>query len=435
MAGKKRKSSIAVMTVLLSAAIFAQNTFAFDVDENSKERSELENQTSEYYQELDETQNQIEKKESEVKNLQKKIAELSKKITDSNEKIKILNTQIKRKQAQIDEKLEAIDDRLDALRIRLRAIYMQGDTSSLEIILGAKDFSDFVDKAEIIKNISDYDDKLIKSLQSEMGVISQEQEELKKNKENVEKEKSSLEKNKKEINELNEQNTKIIEELNESKNNIEENIKQNNNMQKELEKALAQYNKELAEQAKAERQKQLLKQLEQQQKQQQQQQQNQQQKKQQQNSSNSPEIVVESDDHYVWPCPGYTYLTSTFDEWRGENNHGALDIADAGIYGAKVVACYNGTVISTNSSCPHDYGKSSSCGCGGGYGNYVMIDHGGGKISIYGHLSGVTVSAGQTVVGGQLIGYVGSTGYSTGPHLHFEMQYNGVRYDPLTEYE
>ena len=63
-----------------------------------------------------------------------------------------------------------------------------------------------------------------------------------------------------------------------------------------------------------------------------------------------------------------------------------------------------------------------------------MIDHGDGKMSIYGHLSGVTVSPGQSVVGGQLIGYVGSTGYSTGPHLHFELRYNGVRYDPMLEY-
>ena len=110
------------------------------------------------------------------------------------------------------------------------------------------------------------------------------------------------------------------------------------------------------------------------------------------------------------------------------------DIADAGIYGAKVVACSEGVVFSAWNGCVHDYGKSYSCGCGGGYGNYVMIDHGDGKISIYGHLSDVTVSTGDTVVGGQLIGYVGSTGYSTGPHLHFETQYNGVRYDPLSEY-
>ncbi len=104
------------------------------------------------------------------------------------------------------------------------------------------------------------------------------------------------------------------------------------------------------------------------------------------------------------------------------------------MYGAEVVACWYGTVFATNSSCVHDYGKFESCGCGGGYGNYVMIDHGGGKVSIYGHLSAVVAEPGQTVKPGQLIGYVGSTGYSTGPHLHFEMQQDGVRYDPLSEY-
>ena len=178
-----------------------------------------------------------------------------------------------------------------------------------------------------------------------------------------------------------------------------------------LEDALSKYNKALADQARIDRMSRM-----------------------QQYLSENPEIVVESTGGFVWPCPGYTNLTSTFDEWRGANNHGALDIAEGGIYGAKVVACYDGVVFSTCTYCSHDYGKEYSCGCGGGYGNYVMIDHGNGKISIYGHLSGVTVADGQHVVAGQLIGYVGSTGYSTGAHLHFEMRYNGIRYDPLTEY-
>ncbi len=434
MASKKRKPVVTVTAVFLAlAAAFVQNAFAaFDINENSAQRSEIQKQTSEYEQELDETEKEINEKEAESKKLQQQIADLSDKIKKSNENIKSLNAQIKEKQAQIDEKLEAVEDRLDTLRIRLRAIYIQGDTSSLEIILGAKDFSDFIDKAELMKSLSDYDDKLIKSLQAEMEVISKEQEALRKNKESVEKEKTSLENNKKKINELNEENTKLIEQLKSSKDELEENIKHNNEMQEELEKALSEYSKEMAAKAKAEREQQRI--LRQQQKQQEQA------RKAAEAAAQSPEIVVdtseeEDTDKYIWPCPGHTNLTSTFDEWRGANNHGALDIADGDIYGAKVVACYEGTVISTNTDCTHDYGKFESCGCGGGYGNYVMIDHGEGKVSIYGHLSGVAVTPGQYVVGGQLIGYVGSTGYSTGPHLHFEMQLDGVRYDPLTEYD
>ena len=405
MAGKKHKILLSV-TALFAALLMAvsQNTFAFDADENSKQISELEQQNSEYRQQLEETQNSLKEKQEYSKKLQEQILELSKKIQVSNEKISTLNSEIKAKQSEIDKKLEAIQDRLDTLRKRLRAIQKTSDVSSLEIILGAKNFSDLIDKTELVKSLSSYDEKLIKKLQSEMDTISTEQKQLKSDKATVEKEKRSLEKNKEEINKLSQKNTEIIEQLTKTAESTEAAIKKNQEQQNTLIAALEKYNREMAKKA------------------------------QQAQQNGDSTIVVKSDGSFVWPCPGHTYLTSTFEEWRGTKNHGALDIADGSIYGAKVVACYDGTVFSTNSSCPHDYGKYSSCGCGGGYGNYVMIDHGNGKISIYGHLSGVTVNTGDKVVAGQLIGYVGSTGYSTGPHLHFEMQQNGVKYNPMIEY-
>ena len=137
---------------------------------------------------------------------------------------------------------------------------------------------------------------------------------------------------------------------------------------------------------------------------------------------------------YVWPCPGFYYLSSEWNEDRYTYNHGAIDIAGGGIMGATVVAADSGTVISSNSSCVHNWGKSGSCGCGGGYGNYVWIDHGNGKATVYAHLSSVSVSTGQYVSQGQVLGYVGSTGESTGPHLHFECRYYGEKYNPMTEF-
>ena len=73
-------------------------------------------------------------------------------------------------------------------------------------------------------------------------------------------------------------------------------------------------------------------------------------------------------------------------------------------------------------------------GLGGGYGNYVIIDHGSGRSTLYAHMSRIAVSSGTTVSQGEVIGYVGSTGHSTGPHLHFETRLNGNHYDPLSEY-
>ena len=421
MAGKnKKKIVLTSLSAFLAAAMLTMSTvFAFDKEENSRQHEQLEQENSEYQEELKQTNKTIKEKEDYSKELQDQITELTKKIQTSNDNIKKLTDEISEKQTLIDSKLEAIEDRLALLRSRLRAIYTAGDISSLEIILQAKDFSDFIDKMELVQSISAYDDNLIQGLQEEMEEISAEQQKLKDSKEQIEKEKKQLEADKTNVNELSKENQKIILELKKTKEDTEDAIKENEERQAELEKALAEYNKEMAEKLRLERIKKMQEQAA-------------------QNRALTGEdnqIVVESDGSYVWPCPGHTYLTSLFEEWRGSSNHGALDIADGNIYGEKVVACWNGTVFSTNESCTHDYGKYYSCGCGGGYGNYVMIDHGDGKISIYGHLSGVTVVPGQEVVAGQLIGYVGSTGYSTGLHLHFEMRYNGVRYDPLTEYD
>ena len=126
---------------------------------------------------------------------------------------------------------------------------------------------------------------------------------------------------------------------------------------------------------------------------------------------------------FVWPCPSSTRVTSDYGTrlsptQGASSNHKGLDIGAS--YGASIVAAADGTV--------------SYAGYNNGMGNYVMISHAGGKMTVYGHLTSLTVSTGQTVSRGQVIGYVGSTGNSTGPHLHYECRLNGVRYNPMSEY-
>ncbi len=132
---------------------------------------------------------------------------------------------------------------------------------------------------------------------------------------------------------------------------------------------------------------------------------------------------------FAWPCPGFYTLTSGFGP-RWGTHHSGIDIAGGGISGAAAVSSLSGTVIHVSSGCTHNYGKSSSCGCGGGYGNYVIVQHSNGFATVYAHLSSVAVSKGQSVYQGQTVGYVGSTGFSTGPHLHYEVRLNGTRVDP-----
>ena len=123
---------------------------------------------------------------------------------------------------------------------------------------------------------------------------------------------------------------------------------------------------------------------------------------------------------FVWPAPGFYLLTSEWNEDRGSYNHGAIDIAGGGIYGTPVVAAADGTVV-----------FSSAGGWGGGYGTYLMIDHGGGVSTLYAHMSGLAVSQGAAVSAGQVVGYVGSTGDSSGPHLHFEVREYGTKVNPM----
>jgi murein DD-endopeptidase MepM/ murein hydrolase activator NlpD len=114
----------------------------------------------------------------------------------------------------------------------------------------------------------------------------------------------------------------------------------------------------------------------------------------------------------IWPASGP--VTSPFG-WRWGRMHEGIDIGAS--YGSPIRAAAPGTVI--------------YCGWESGYGNLVVIDHGGNLATAYGHQSAIAVTCGQQVSQGQVIGYVGSTGHSTGPHLHFEVRVNGAPVDPL----
>ena len=125
---------------------------------------------------------------------------------------------------------------------------------------------------------------------------------------------------------------------------------------------------------------------------------------------------------YIWPTPSSRLITSLYGNRMHpilgyERYHSGVDIN--GSVGDPVVAADGGTVILSS----YDPG---------GYGNYVVISHGGGRTTLYAHMSSVAVSVGNVVSQGQTIAYVGSTGLSTGPHLHFEIAVNGTRHDPLS---
>ena len=118
----------------------------------------------------------------------------------------------------------------------------------------------------------------------------------------------------------------------------------------------------------------------------------------------------------LWPMPGYTDITCYF----GEDDHRGIDVAGNDIYGKSIVAAADGVI--------------AFAGDMGTYGNVVFVDHGNGMQTRYAHMSAVAVTEGQSVTEGQVIGYAGSTGNSTGPHLHFEVIYEDELVNPFLFY-
>ena len=401
------------------------------ISDLEQQLQQLEQENQKYQKILDDTKSDIAEKEEYKSALVSKVQVLDEKIAVTREKISSLNDDIKEKQDAYDKGLSEVEDQFDALANRLRILYMSGNATDLGIIFGAKDFSDLIDKMELVKSLANSDKELISEIQTKLNELSTKKEALEADKKDLETQQASLKSDQDEFNKLISDNDEILKNLYASNSEAQNSLESAALQSDEIEAKISQYY--AAQKAAAERAAQAS-----------------------QSSSGSSSssssssssgssssgssssgsssVIVPSGSGFAWPTPGFVSLSSEWFEDREVYNHGGIDIAGAGIMGTPVVAAADGTVVATNSSCTHNWGKSYSCGCGGGYGNYVMISHAGGKMTVYGHLTSLTVSSGQSVSRGQVIGYVGSTGNSTGPHLHYECRLNGVRYNPMSEY-
>lgn len=380
---------------------------------------ELKNQQQQLEQEAEKYQDIIDKKQEEIDEQEEYVNAVAEKVANLNDQISVSRSQIAEYDNSIAEKTEEVnalnaeaEANMETLRTRIRALYKAGDTSSIEIILGASDFSDFVDKIQLVESISDYDAKLIDDIESQLDDINAEMEQINADKQEQEKVQAGLEDKQSELNALLAEHEKELANLYDQKDEAEDLLHSAESAQSEVEQEIQDYydsqNKPSSSGSSSSGSS--------------------------GGSSGGSSVRPGTSGGYVWPVPGFYYLSSQYYEQRTGYYHGGIDIAGAGYMGTTVVAAASGTVIISNNSCRHNWGKNGSCGCGGGYGNWVWIDHGNGKATIYAHLTNSIVSVGQYVSAGQTIGYGGSTGSSTGPHLHFETRYYGSKYDPMSEY-
>lgn len=373
---------------------------------------------------------QIKSAENDIKDKEKEQNLIKKKIDTVNNKIEVLNSYMTRlemdmssNQRMIDNKQKEIENGVDRLKKRIRAMYLAGDESYTSILLESGSFYDVLMRLELIKRVAEHDNSLLEELISAKEDYEQAHDDLNAQKSEYDKQYEELEAQKKELDNLYNSSKQQKEAYEKQKSELEkrneEYIKERQAFEADLSGILSgSYGNSSGETARAAAElsaNEALRILK--------------------NAINERisdgEIISENECRYEfgWPVPGSYYISSGVGE-RWGSYHTGMDIA--GSRGTSIHAAESGTVIRTNSSCPHNYGKEKSCGCGGGYGNYIIIDHGEGFISLYGHLTSLNVKDGDTVKKGDVIGAMGSTGYSTGDHLHFEIRYQGMYLNPAS---
>lgn len=383
----KRWSSIIalIMVILLVIGMVATIVTSFTAYAAS---------VSEMQEELDDIiakRERLEKELQAIKNKKNAAMEekeiIDEQINDLNKEADILGSVVDDLNSELDqskEKLSAAEENLDKntelAKDRIRAMYELGDSSYLSIILKSASIHEFVSRVELAKQMAEYDKKAIDTLKETHETIERETKAIEEKKEKQEQALNSLEKNVANLEDKQSQSNALIEKFNQQS---QENIKAIQAAERAEEQLQAEIRKELSEKGDAE--------------------------------------FVGGE--FLWPVSGYHMITSKFGMRTHPVTgvyklHTGVDISGSGINGKPVLAANSGKVL--------------KAGYNGGYGNYVVIDHGGGCSTLYGHASRLNVRVGQRVSRGDVIMYVGSSGYSTGPHLHFEVIKNGEYTNPLS---
>lgn len=332
-----------------------------------KQISNLAKQKKSEKKKLESAKNQIEELVSAQTKEKKEYKEVIAKIDEINKGITDLDKAIEDSEEEYNEKMEL-------LKVRLRVMYENSDYTYIDTLAEANNVVDFLERFEIIAAVSKKDKEIIES--------------IKEAKTDIEFKKQAATDEKAKVQAVADESLKTINKLNASRANVDEEIKNINSRLDELEdqedKLLSQSNA-LVDQIKS----------------------------------------LQSKGKYAggimkWPCPSSSKISSYYGNrlhpiLKKYKMHTGIDISAN--QGASIVAANKGTVM--------------MAGWQGGYGNAVVIDHGGGITTLYAHCSKLLVRKGETVKAGQTIAKVGSTGMSTGPHLHFEVRKNGSTTDPV----
>ena len=418
---KKKGMQVAEVTtgaLLMSfTSIFAAPVFSVHAEE-TKEDVEQQKEEAQQAQEeananAEKYQKKVDKLTAAVNELDKQATDISTQIVEKKQQAEDLQNEIDETQTKLAEAQVSEDNQYEAMKKRIQYLYEEGDVAYIDALMSSASFEDSLNKSEYVDQLSTYDQKQLNKLVKTKNDIAEYQQTLKDDLADVEKVKADLETKQADLDD-------VISQKNAEINKYSDDVEMQKALAAEYAKQESELDDKLAELARQEQQR-----LEEERKQREAEQQ------QQDNNGGSDNSGSDSDNsgsnnggsttgsgQFIWPVSGpiTDYFGPRESPTAGaSSNHMGIDIGCS--YGVPIAAADAGVVTVA------EWGESG--------GNYVMIDHGNGFVTMYLHNSSLAVSVGDVVSQGQTIAYAGSTGYSTGTHCHFSVFLNGSYVNPL----
>ena len=377
----KRKMLLTMLTILTVSMLISSivvNSYAALEDD----KKNVQNKINEAKSALNDISDNKDEAETELQKLTNQVDEAQRELDSLKAQIEDLNDSIDAKQKEIEDEEAEIEKKDNLLKERMVALYEVGETSYLDVLFNSENILDFLSNYSIIQQILETDTALIDELEQQKQQLENDKSSLEDDKAKVEQTKANQEIKRAELKTLQDKKQAEVDKLSADEKAKQAEIDEYNSKLREIDNAIAEALRKAQEEEKK-------------------------------NNASTGGNGSSFDGTFAWPLDYSPRRVTSRMKFRWGRWHKGIDIGTNAETGKRVVAAASGTVVYS----AYQSGTSASPG----YGNYLIIYHGNGYCSLYAHMASKSVSTGQKVSQGQLIGYSGNTG-GVAPHLHFEIR-------------